>query len=173
MLCFLCSYEKIFEHRLHYAHFIVCKCVCAAIWEQQEPTTMKYNFNVSTHRSTTTMSTGIFSLFQFYFFPFKCVEYDLSLLFTRTHRYSSTFKETKEELCCVRKNQYFSRFSLFVYLFVFFSVHGHVLWLSLGYAEGENRVRMCVLVDFSVFFKFGFKLSSGFMLLLSLFLIFQ
>lgn len=95
-----------------------------------------------------------------------------SLLLRRTHRYSSTFKETKEELCCVRKNQYFSRFSLFVYLFVFSQFTG----TFYGYLWIMRRERVecaCVWVDFSVFFKFGFKLSSGFMLLLSLFLIFQ
>lgn len=133
---------------------------------------MKYNFNVSTHRSTTTMSTGIFSLFEYYFFPFKCVEYDLSLAQTHTQIQFYFQRDKRRIMLCSEKPVFFEIF--FVCLFVcFFSVHGHVLWLSLRYEEGENRVRMCVLVDFSVFFKFGFKLSSGFMLLLSLFLIFQ
>lgn len=112
-----------------------------------------------------------FSLFQYYFFPFKCVEYDLSLAQTHTQIQFYFQRDKRRIMLCSEKPVFFEIF--FVCLFVcFFSVHGHVLWLSLGYAEGERIECACVWVDFSVFFKFGFKLSSGFMLL-SLFLIFQ
>lgn len=147
--------------------------VCVVRYENSKNQQQWNRTSMFQHTARQQRWVQVFFLFSNFTSSLSSVLSMTSLLLRRTHRYSSTFKETKEELCCVRKNQYFSRFSLFVYLFVFFSVHGHVLWPSLGYAEGERIECACVWVDFSVFFKFGFKLSSGFMLLLSLFLIFQ
>lgn len=143
MLCFLCSYEKIFEHRLHYAHCIVCKCAwCDMRTERTNNNEIELQcFNTPT---TPTMSTGIFSLFQCYFFPFKCVEYDLSLAQTHSQIQFYFQRDKRRIILCSEKPVFFEIFFVCLFVCFFFSVHGHVLWLSLRYAEGESRVCMCV-----------------------------